>query len=366
MNQPNARAMMDIFESTRRYENWMERHVQLISHQLVDKHAMMKGDLLAFFRGTYYRWAQLWRSAVPKNVQAAPAVLAVGDLHVDSFGTWRDVEGRLIWGVDDFDEAFPLPYANDLVRLAASVKIAAKVGALKISLPDACDAILKGYHASLRKGGAPITLAEEEHFLQTLGIAELKPPEDFWQKLKRLPASHRECPPAARKALEQALPKSLRYKLVSRTAGTGSLGQPRFAAIAEWKGGCIAREAKAMVPSASVWLGGEHTGRSYYDKIIETAVRAHDPFQKVTDGWLIGRLSPDSNPISISDWPKKRDEFNLLRSMGRETANVHVGSARQIEKILGHLEEMKATWLSATAKQMARVVLKEWKEYRKN
>jgi len=50
--------------------------------------------------------------------------------------------------------------------------------------------------------------------------------------------------------------------------------------------------------------------------------------------------------------------------MGRETANVHVGSAHQIKKILRHLEEMKATWLSVTAKQMARAVLKEWKEYR--
>ena len=94
---------------------------------------------------------------------------------------------------------------------------------LKISLRDACDAIIEGYRASLTKGGAPITLAEEEHFLQTLGFAELKAPEDFWQKLNRLPASRRECSPAARNALEQALPKSLRYKLVSRTAGTGSL-----------------------------------------------------------------------------------------------------------------------------------------------
>jgi hypothetical protein len=50
--------------------------------------------------------------------------------------------------------------------------------------------------------------------------------------------------------------------------------------------------------------------------------------------------------------------------MGRETANVHVGSAHQTKKILRHLEQMKATWLSATAKQMARAVLKEWKEYR--
>ena len=119
-----------------------------------------------------------------------------------------------------------------------------------------------------------------------------------------------------------------------------------------------------MVPPASAWLGNKHGEKSHYNEIIESAARAHDPFQKVTDGWLIRRLSPDSNPISTSDWPKRRDEFNLLRSMGRETANVHVGSARQIKKILRNLGEMKANWLSALAKQMARAVLKEWKEYR--
>jgi uncharacterized protein (DUF2252 family) len=36
---------------------------------------------------------------------------------VNSFGTWRDLEGRLCWGVDDFDESYWLPYTNDLVRL---------------------------------------------------------------------------------------------------------------------------------------------------------------------------------------------------------------------------------------------------------
>jgi uncharacterized protein (DUF2252 family) len=25
---------------------------------------------------------------------------------VENFGAWRDVEGRLIWGINDFDEAW--------------------------------------------------------------------------------------------------------------------------------------------------------------------------------------------------------------------------------------------------------------------
>jgi uncharacterized protein (DUF2252 family) len=209
MNESKTFVATGILEATRRYEKWMGKHVQLLSGQLLDKHAAMKEDMLAFFRATYYRWVQLWPEVVPKKVQAAPPVLAVGDLHVDSFGTWRDVEGRLVWGVDDFDEASPLPYTNDLVRLAASVKIAAKGGALKISLHDACGAILEGYRTTLKQGGAPIILAEQEHLLHTFGIAELKAPEKFWQKLNRLPVSRRDCPPAARKALRQALPRSV-------------------------------------------------------------------------------------------------------------------------------------------------------------
>ena len=119
-----------------------------------------------------------------------------------------------------------------------------------------------------------------------------------------------------------------------------------------------------MVPPASAWVKYDRARKSYYNEIIESSIRAHDPFQRVVNGWLIRRLSPDSNPISISDWPKKRDEFKLLRSMGREAANVHFGSASQIKNILSHLEKVESSWLYATAKQMAKAVVKDWKEYR--
>jgi len=42
----------------------------------------------------------------------APRLLAVGDLHVENFRTWRDAEGRLVWGVNDFDEVAEMPYAG--------------------------------------------------------------------------------------------------------------------------------------------------------------------------------------------------------------------------------------------------------------
>src|ERR1035441_1209245 len=74
----------------------------------------------------------------------------------------HDAEGRLCWGVDDFDESWQLPYTNDVVRLATSAKIVADVDQLSISVKDSCDAILDGYVKSLRRGGEPFVLAERE------------------------------------------------------------------------------------------------------------------------------------------------------------------------------------------------------------
>ena len=87
----------------------------------------MRRDPFSFLRGTYYRWAQLL-PVICKEELKAPTVLSVADLHVDNFGTWRDSEGRLCWGVNDFDESWPLPYTNDLIRLAVSAKISRKNG----------------------------------------------------------------------------------------------------------------------------------------------------------------------------------------------------------------------------------------------
>src|SRR5947207_681645 len=110
---------MKIAKSTERYEKWLGKHLTLLPHDLRLKHERMASGAFPFLRGTFYRWMQLWPELCPE-FRTAPCVLAVGDLHLANFGTWRDSEGRLIWGINDFDEASRLPYICDLVRLAAS------------------------------------------------------------------------------------------------------------------------------------------------------------------------------------------------------------------------------------------------------
>ena len=107
---------MKIGKATRSYEAWLARHTSLVEADVALKHRRMAEDLFSFLRATFYRWMQLWPEVCP-DVARAPQVLAVGDLHVENFGTWRDLEGRLVWGVNDFDEVHPMPYTIDLVRL---------------------------------------------------------------------------------------------------------------------------------------------------------------------------------------------------------------------------------------------------------
>jgi uncharacterized protein (DUF2252 family) len=121
---------MDIREATRSFERWLATQVSIVQSDLRHKHVAMGVTPFCFLRATYYQWAQLFPS-LDAITSKAPTVLAVGDLHLENFGTWRDSLGRLAWGINDFDEAFPLPYTHDLVRLATSTFAGNRSGSSK-------------------------------------------------------------------------------------------------------------------------------------------------------------------------------------------------------------------------------------------
>ena len=87
-SRPAKRGEVDINEATSSYEKWMRGCSTVIASDLRSKHEQMMESPFLFLRGTFYRWAQLWPS-VRADLCNAPQVLAVADLHVNSFGTWR-------------------------------------------------------------------------------------------------------------------------------------------------------------------------------------------------------------------------------------------------------------------------------------
>jgi hypothetical protein len=356
---------MNIVEATARYEKWMSSHTAIVAADLQYKHEQMAKDAFAFLRGTFYRWIQGW-SELSRDSANAPTVLAVGDLHTENFGTWRDAEGRLIWGVNDFDESQDLPYTIDLIRLATSALLKEKVEHLSFSARETSKLILDGYGDGIRSGGRAFVLDEKHPVLRELALSELRNPVQFWKKMRDLPSFRKPLSHSQREALECLLPEpGLSYEVKTRRSGIGSLGRQRLIAIAEWRGGLIAREAKAALPSAVVWANGDKKGRGVrYNEIISNSVRVPDPFVRLQDKWIVRRLAPDCSRIELSSLPKRIDEAQLLYAMGFETANVHLGSREAMEKVRRDLKRRTSRWLHESAKMFAKWILSEWKEWR--
>ena len=356
---------MNIVKATKKYEDWLRLHIPIVEPDLRFKHEQMAAALFPFLRATFYRWVQVWPE-VCAELDRVPQILSVGDLHVENFGTWRDTDGRLVWGINDFDEACLYPYTMDLVRLAASALLATREERLTMKPKESAAAILAGYERGMEEGGRPFVLGENHEWLRAIAESKLRDPVVFWQKMDRNPTVKGEVPESAREAIEHLLPgPGIRYRLAQRRAGLGSLGRVRLVAIAEWKGGRVAREAKALLPSALHWLNSKRTpAEILYGAILRRAVRCPDPYVQMRGHWIVRRLSPHCSRIELDALGTSRGELRLLEAMGKETANIHVGTEEKRRAILKDLRGRKGNWLVGAAQAMADAMEKDWRVWR--
>jgi len=362
---------MNIVKATRSFEKWLGQRTRLNQKDLHLKHERMKAELFPFFRATYYRWAQLWPEVCP-DLAKAPHVLAVGDLHVENFGTWRDIEGRLIWGVNDFDEAWPMAYTIDLVRLAVSAHLAVETGNLPLKREDICDTLLEGYRESLKEAGHAFVLGEKHVWLRLIAEGGLRDPVQFWKRMDALPTLKASAPISAVDAIEHLMPaREIKYRLAHRVAGLGSLGHARYVALADWHGGRIAREAKALVPSSACWAESLKAERDpgppeiLYQTILNHAVRCPDPFVQLRGRWIVRRLGPHCSRIELSSLRGPDTELRLIHAMGWETANIHLGTPSARNAITRHLKKQKGRWLHVAAETMLQAVREDWNVWKK-
>lgn len=356
---------MNIVKATKKYEDWLRLHIRINEPDLRYKHEQMAAALFPFFRATFYRWLQQWPE-VCCDLDKVPHILSVGDLHVENFGTWRDTDGRLVWGVNDFDEACAYPYTMDLVRLTTSALLASREERLAMKPKEAAAAILEGYERAMEDGGRPFILGEHHEWLRAIAESKLRDPVVFWQKIDRLPTVRGDIPESAREALEHLLPEPhIPYRLARRTAGLGSLGRTRLVAIAEWKGGRVAREAKVLTASALQWLTPKRVpAEILYAAILRRSVRCPDPYVQMRGHWIVRRLSPHCSRIELDALGTSRGECRLLEAMGRETANIHLGTEEKRRAILKDMRRRKGNWLQTAAQAMADAMEKDWQVWR--
>lgn len=353
-------------EANKKFEAWLKSQVTAVKGDLTHKREIMTASPFIFLRGTFFRFAEIYPLMLPE-LNDCPNLLAIGDLHIENFGTWRDHEGRLAWGINDFDEVCPMPYTIDLVRLATSAFFAIKENRLTIDAKEACKILVRNYTETLADGGAPIVLAEDHQELGKMARARLKDPARFYKKLSAQTQSRSRVPADAQAALMSICPeKDLDLHFYHRTAGVGSLGRQRYLILTQYNGGLIARECKNALPSAWMWAnpkGIKDPSHIYLGDLVAASKRSIDPFYGVHGEWIRRRLAPDCTRVELSDLPVTRDEEILISSMGVETANVHLGNPKVIEEVLRDLSKRPKNWLRDAAETMYDATVKDWKNY---
>ena len=292
-------------------------------------------------------------------------MLAVGDIHIENFGTWRDEEGRLVWGVNDFDDAAEMPYALDLVRLAASAVLARQEG-IKVERPCADEfwrATEKGCGVRGRLSSSAITRAS-----QRLEMDEGRR-KRFWRR-KFDPGSKRlKSPP-----LQYVL--SIDADLPDHMAGassfwrrTGGKRQPRTSALGRIRSlargpggargegnGAFGLDARTR-PRRRAALRGDRRPAS---------TAAPDPWYHVNGSILVRRRSPNNRKLNLG---KKKNPYRpangwVLKLMGRDLAAIHLGAVDRVQAIAGDLDRRSGenpAWLDDAVAKVVEAVKREQK-----
>jgi uncharacterized protein (DUF2252 family) len=88
------------------------------------KYRTMASDPHAFYRGTACLfYADVTSDDDPFSDDRSGRIWIHGDLHVENFGTYLNSDGRLVFDVNDFDEAYLGRFTWDLQRFAASLAL---------------------------------------------------------------------------------------------------------------------------------------------------------------------------------------------------------------------------------------------------
>jgi uncharacterized protein (DUF2252 family) len=177
----------------------------------------------------------------------------VGDMHLENVGAYRDDEGSVVFGLNDFDDATLGPLRFDVLRLSTSVVLAStglsRTGTQAIALAER---LVGAYLQAIAGGGAPrapkpiADLVDKVKARSRKQLLDERAPEEHGRRRFVRGERYLDLPPdlAARvpalladyvKALGDRAPdKASGYKLEDsafRIAGNGSLGVMRVALL---------------------------------------------------------------------------------------------------------------------------------------
>ncbi|WP_369043778.1 DUF2252 domain-containing protein [Streptomyces sp. Midd1] len=343
------------------------------------KFRKMAASAFAFYRGTaglFYHDLEQDKRGGPYLDERTSRVWIHGDLHAENFGTYMDAQGRLIFNVNDFDEAYVGPFTWDLKRFAASVAL---IGYAKALSDDQITELVRIYAGAYRERihalstGAkndevpPFTLdTADGPLLGALRVARsltrfglldsMTEIRDFERRFApgggsiELDAATRYKVLAAFDGYLETLPESsltrpdsYRVKDVvgRRGIGIGSAGLPSYNILLEGNSDALENDVVIYIKQAQTPAVSRHITdpavRGYFQHeghrtvISQRALQAHaDPWLGWTEldgaGQLVAEVSPYAVDLDWSDLDDPEEIASVVADLGRATAAMHAAA----------------------------------------
>jgi len=342
------------------------------------KFRKMAADPFAFYRGSacvFYadlddredRWAD----------ERTGRVWIQGDLHTENFGTYMDGAGKLIFDVNDFDEAFVGHFTWDLQRFAASVALTCWQKALSDSvIRDLITTFVRAYLDQVRwfretdddssfalnldtARGAVRSALQSARLSTRYAMLDRTTHVDESDRrfrensgVRRLDDEEYARVNAAFEAYQESIPESKRFRevaydvkdIVGRTGfGIGSAGLPSYNVLVEGFNQALdndivlsMKQGNVAAPSRIVHDERVHTFFKHHGHrtaVSQRALQAHaDPLLGYTEidgtGYVVAELSPYESDLDWSELTEPDELTEVIEQLGRAVAKVHcVGDA---------------------------------------
>jgi uncharacterized protein (DUF2252 family) len=356
--------------------------MQADPHGFRTKFRKMARDPFAFYRGTaclFYadvgpggRFADFDRNWVDGDSER---IWIQGDLHAENFGTYLDADGRLVFDVNDFDEAYLGHWTWDLARFSASLALLCWQKALPDEvIQDLVGGYVRAYADQVEHyrsvsddtewaltldsaEGAVLDALHRAKLLTRFGMLEsMTVVEDYRRRfadgsgVRRLDDHEEEAVRSAFADYLPTLPDTHRgtvtfdvLDVIGRSGfGIGSAGLPAFSILIEgfsqaldndvvlsMKLGNVAAPSR-VVQDAQADAYFEHHG--HRTAISQRALQAHAdrflgwatlPGEDGPVGYVVSEVSPYEEDLDWDDVSEPDDLALLVRQLGRATAKIH-------------------------------------------
>ncbi len=338
------------------------------------KYRKMAADPHAFYRGSaclYY--ADVTTQKDEWVNEQSSAIWIHGDLHAENFGTYLNSDGRLVFDVNDFDEAYIGHFTWDLQRFAASLALLGWQKALPeadirsliaryvraylaqvdhyaateedddfaLRLDNTEGPVLEALMSARRIRRADlldtmtyvdagVRMFAHDHTVRTLSKRQrAKVEKAFTAYLDTIPRSKR---------FDRALFYELRDVVGKSGFGIGSAGLPAYNLLVEGYSQALDNDVilsmkQANVPALSRFVDSRAVDR-YFDHeghrtvVSQRALQVHtDPLLGYAEmdgvGYVVAEVSPYEVDLDWDDIIEPEDMAAVIDLLGRATAKVH-------------------------------------------